>query len=912
MAINLTSTAIDKSKQVVQKPQIVLQIDGISKVYGAGSVKKYIRIGDDELYIGDDWTIGGLGDYSSSLQSDIISLDGTSSSISQQIQPDKGSANSISSIQISLLDRNGEATELISPGSVVDDILGRKAEVYLGYFDTAFPQDFVRIFTGVIDEIVGGPTIVLNVAHPEQKKRSKIFQKQNKSLTADLNYKSATINGVYYQTLPEVTGTVTIAMTGAGIAGLEGVGVVGFAITVDIQPGVSTAEQVRTALSKNAEAMALVYVKAISGSTSQSTFSATSLNSDLTANVTDTVGMLQPADSGTLRTYIRIGNEVIEYGSVNTNQVLSLTRQAFYSEDERSFGTKHASGSEVSTVYRLTGNAIDLALKLYMSGPNSYFATGIKIETVGTVEEVGSIPGAIYFSGVDVSEKYGLVVGDYITITGDSIPSNNVTMAVITGLFTTRLGSYLTIDQTVTDTLTPDGECSFASKYNVLPDGAGLGLGGDEVDVSQFEYVRDTFSSSIFEYDFYIKDSVEAKDFIDQKILFPTGAFTLPRKGKISIGYSSPPLAVSELKVFDSSNTTRPDQTRISRSINRNFYNTVVFKFNDNILDDKLLSGVVTVDADSKDRINVGNKVFEVEAPGLRPGVNTNQLINNISSRILDRFKFGAERVVTTGFYGDGFALDVGDVVLFGDSSLQIPDSKFASREFKPRLFEISNKKMDIKTGVIGYELLDTAYSSEGARYCVFSPASKVGTGSTTTSIKIKTSFATVYPANEFDKWSPFIGEKILVHNDDWSFAEEVTFVGFDPSDSYRLLVSPSLSSAPSEDFIVDIANYDDSSDEVQTTFKNVFGFVDTQVDVTSGSSQTQFDIDVGDVSKFIVGKPVIVHLDDWSQYSTETKVASVSGTTITVEDSLGFTPTSSHKVDLLGFEDGGDPYRYI
>jgi hypothetical protein len=146
-------------------------------------------------------------------------------------------------MQLNLIDKDGKITELISPGVVVDDILGRKATVYLGFQDTAFPQDFIVVFNGIIDEVSAGSNIVLNIAHPEARKRSEIFQPRVTKLASSANFRSAVIQSIKYQTRRGVVGTVTVEYTNTGTAGSEVVTVVGNAISIAIQSGVSTATQ---------------------------------------------------------------------------------------------------------------------------------------------------------------------------------------------------------------------------------------------------------------------------------------------------------------------------------------------------------------------------------------------------------------------------------------------------------------------------------------------------------------------------------------------------------------------------------------------------------------------------------------------------------------------------------------------
>ncbi len=181
MSLELTEAALLASQKTSIRPQLVLQIEGVDTLYGAVAIEKYIRIGDPGLEIGNDWVIGGLNLVDD--QETVISTSGSGASISQQLQPDKGSISSISSIQLDLIDFKNVITELISPGVVVDDILGRNAKLFFGFQGTAFPEDFVQIFGGFIDDVDSGPgNVKINLVHPDQKKRQKIFLKKETSL----------------------------------------------------------------------------------------------------------------------------------------------------------------------------------------------------------------------------------------------------------------------------------------------------------------------------------------------------------------------------------------------------------------------------------------------------------------------------------------------------------------------------------------------------------------------------------------------------------------------------------------------------------------------------------------------------------------------------------------------------------
>ena len=96
---------------------------------------------------------------------------------------------------MALVDKAREVTNLISPGNVVPDILFRRCKIWLGYEGTAWRDDFIVIFRGVIDQIDAGSGLVtMNIAHPDQKKRSRILESVESDLSADITVSDATLN----------------------------------------------------------------------------------------------------------------------------------------------------------------------------------------------------------------------------------------------------------------------------------------------------------------------------------------------------------------------------------------------------------------------------------------------------------------------------------------------------------------------------------------------------------------------------------------------------------------------------------------------------------------------------------------------------------------------------------------------
>ena len=815
MAFNLTEGARDKQNLSRQEPSLVLEIDGYPKVFGMSKLLKYTRIGGPGLYIDGTWVIGGT--YIDTSVQDWISIDGTTSTISQQLLQDKGGTSSITSFQITLIDYQEQVTELISPGVVLDDVLGREAFVYLGYKDTLFPNDYVILFNGIIDQVDSGGTITLNVANPETKKRQDIFKNIETELDGAIN------------------------------------------------------------------------------------------NSVTTIKLASIANLLLPV-TGSLETYVRIEDEIIRYTGINTgtNEITGCTRAQF-----GTIAASHSDETSVASFYRLQGKATNLALQLMLSGPDQYYKTDYPVSNFG-VDGDGNINlQGIFFAGVDMVEKWGLSVGSFITTTGAVNGANNVTLRTINSLTVDPQGTFAIISGAplVIEGGSP-GVAAFKSQFNILPDG--LGMGAHQVDVAEFDRIDTLFVGQIPTYDFYLTDTINGKDFIDREVLFPANLFSLPKKGKSSLGVVSPPLAIATLPQLNSDRVTRPNQIRITRSIGKYFYNTAIYKFNfDAVETDKPLSGYIRVDTDSQAQIPVGTKAITIVSKGLRNDANTQAILDLNSRRLLAKYKFAAEAIKLSCFYSVGFNIDVGDVVLFGDTDLDLPDSTSGTRGFEPRLCEVVNKSMNIMTGQVDLVIIDTSYKVEG-RYGIFSPSSVLGVGSTTTSLIITDSFGTTAPDIERNKRQPYIGENILIRSDNYATQYSSRILGFDPTNNYRMFID-AIPAAPPAGFLVDVAFYPASTNpQVQFLLKNIFVFMDPSIAVVSGTSSTVFSVGALDVGKFTLGCVVLLHNADYSTVSPEAKVTAISGTQITVDRSLGFTPSSIHTVELIGFRDRGHPYRYI
>ncbi len=825
MSLELTAKATLLKNQTNVEQQLIVEIDGIPFIYGAVTVTKLAAYGDT-IFFGDSGLVfGGITEEESGRS--YITLDGTTRSINQQLEIEKGGIGSVQKFNVVFVDKNQEVTKAFSPGTHVSDILGRDANVFIGFQGGAHPEDSVRIFNGVVTAQEARPgSWKLSIDHPQFLQRQTIFQQVNTKLDGAVN--------------DSVTSMV-----------LE-----------------------------------------------------------------ETGNLIVPQDA--VRTYIKIDDEIIEYTTVdtNTNTLSGMTRARF-----GTIAASHDDEAEAVSFYRLQGDPIDLALKIMLSDDgNNAYKTDVSAPRFVQVDNTQQITNGILVQDRNFQANQGLELGDLISISGDPNPANNFTDAAIAAFVLIPDGTVIVVSgPSLVPSIDSPALMSLKSQWNTLPSGAGCEMKPTQVDVSQHNTMKELFPS-LPPYDFYLKESIDsAKEFLTSKIYFPAGFYQSPRKGRASVAATIPPLVLDTLVELTDKNVKKAGKNSIKRQLTKEFYNSVTYKFNVDAVEDKFLAGTVEFSQRSLNRIKTGNKPLVIEAEGFRDDTNTRNYIKAQARRFSDRYQFAAESISVETNYKTGFPIEVSDVVLFGNDKLQIPDINEASRDFKPRLMEVKNKKMDIR-GTVVLELLDTGFGLDG-RFGTISPNSFIGSGATTTMIPLKASFATDDLELERNKWTNFLGEEIRVRSVDFTFQETVRLVQFDPSSLSKIVVDPALSVAPSEDYIIDLPDYPDSADpDDNRKMKNIHNFFTPQVEIVSGISTTEFTVNASDLSKFLVDAYVIVHNDDYSDISTvgtvdeDLQVSAIDSglNKITLNGSMGFTPAAGYKVDLIGFKDGGLPYRLI
>lgn len=718
-------------------PQIVLEIDGVSTIFGTGTINEYVRIGAENLligsYLGEPWYIGGV--IPKNDQGSYISTGGagggTTTRIVAQLEPDKGIGQSVTQMTVTLIDKNEEVSELISPGFIVSEILAKKCNVKIGFQSLAYPDDYITIFRGIIEDITSGPGYVtFSLSSTEQKKRQTLFPK----------------------------------------------------FTAKLQSAISD-----------------------SGSVS-------------TITLDDTSGFFTPINGPTgspdtnISYYVKIGDEYFSYTGKTLTTLTGVTRNP----SPFNFGQQaHSIDDDVSSMVRIQGNGLEIARKLMLSGWAGPYLTGVQTTHFNYISPILNIPNAIFFFGVDVSDKYGIFPGDFITTSGASNGANNVTLKEILEVTKVNDGSYIVVDGvTFVDETDSNATIAFRSKWDVFPDGCKMTA--DDVDLYEFNYLYRLFLSS-FDFDFRIDSGIEGKSFIEEQIFRPMSAFSIQRKGRTSVGYHIGPIPGANLLTLSQDNIENADKLKIRRSISKNYYNTVIVNFDRDINSGRFLSIKKTEDSTSISDFGVGRRAIQIDSQGLRSEIAAEAQVLQASNRFLNRYKRGAEFIDTVEVrFGDAFNAEIGDIILLDTGSLSVTNIEEGTRSGTIRIFQILNKTLDVKAGKVSFNLVDTNFSTS-SRYCLISPASKIRPGASPTVITIKDSFESVFGSNEYLKWQRFGEIEVVVRSPDSVTrydSSTITSIG-----GNTVTLATALSFTPQENDIMEFYFYNNSTDQQKLAY---------------------------------------------------------------------------------------------
>lgn len=797
-------------------PQLAVTIDGYPEVLTSAQITESLLFGLPNFFYGLPGVVWG-GGIPIEAQEFLISLDGTTNTISQQIQLDDSAATSTQQLTIGLVNQDNRLRSLVEANSQ-SDFLSKQAVVYLGAEGMNFPDDFLRIFIGNITQIKSnGGIIALTVSHPEDRKRSEIYTKVTTELVDD--------------PLP---------------------------------------------------------------------------NAATTVNVVSTEGFLPP--SLRLRTFIRIDEEIIEYTGLTATSFTGCIRESLNTITPQDVPRDERPGEgdavESFVIYgdaTNASNAVDFTLQVLISGSGPWITGNITNFADGPLPANAN---SIKTPTLRLRDIFNVQVGDLVTVTGSPNPANNLVSAPILEILQEVDGTRFVVASPLVFEVGSPATFSISSQHDVLA--LGVGLRPDQVDIDEFTKTKELFGNSLPNYAVYLKDSITAKDLIDKELLLPARAFSIPRKGRVSLTLAKPPIADQRLVKLNETTVLNASSISVQRATTSDFYNSVNYRFQVDSLEDRFLASRIRVSATSLDRIKIGNKPFIIESQGLRVTPENEVVISLNSARLLDRFQFGAEKLLGVQvLFSEGYTIEVGDVVLVED--LQLVDSQVDDviRGLKPRLFEVVNRRFNFRNGSIILDLLDSAYAAD-SRFGVISPSSQINQVVNPTRLQLTKSF-NVRVEQESEKWRGYEGQNLLIHDPNWTRQEVVELTAI--VDGELQLKSPGLVGTYLPGDIIDVAHYDGGA----SAFLKVQHAYINPTDTIAANALVQNVIKVSDVSLFFVGSLVLVHNLDYSNQSIVTEVLSIDllNAELTLADDLGYLPLIGDSVELIGFvSDEGIPYR--
>lgn len=193
------------NSQTTKNLAIVMEIEGVSTLYGIADTFTTVRYGDPGVVYGLPGLVyGGLRKLDG--VKPYMILDG-SMTIGQKIEPESGKGN-IGTLTITLIDFNGEISQLITPGIVVDEILfSKQVKIYLGFTQTSFPQDYLIVYQGYFTSVDCPPGVVkFQISDTTTKVRQPICNMPMTNTTASIDSSTLAIpvlntDGFYQQIL---------------------------------------------------------------------------------------------------------------------------------------------------------------------------------------------------------------------------------------------------------------------------------------------------------------------------------------------------------------------------------------------------------------------------------------------------------------------------------------------------------------------------------------------------------------------------------------------------------------------------------------------------------------------------------------------------------------------------------------
>lgn len=633
----------------------------------------------------------------------------------------------------------------------------------------------------------------------------------------------------------------------------------------------------------------------------------------------DKMGVFNPLNSKAdgYRLYLKIDDEYILYPPIpitNTTIINNCIRG-----QRGTAAAAHAAGADVSFAIEIQDNAIDMALKILMSGKGDYYLKDLPIKNLVKTFDVnlGDVNNAIVLgSGFDAVRDYGLSVGDYIRVKGAVNSSNNGVCKILgfLNLFGEK-NRVIVTNKVFSTEVNTTAKFDARSKYDIYPKECGIGLTPLEINVNDFEEVRRMYLNlPEHRLRFFVNKNEDGKNFIENEIYLPFALYPVTRRGKISIKQTNVPVFRDEIKIIDKNNIIDIQSAVVNRGLtNRRYFSEVDFNYDTN---DKgeftRYSRFIDTEAIF---IFEKNSILPITSRGLRFDLGAEGEIEKRARYLIIRYGKAAITLTLKVNMEAAAVIEVGDVVAVRDEGeLQLVDFRSGKRDLGVMLFEVINKSFDIKNAYASLELVSGFASDLNARHGVIAPSSRIiGSGSDSKGdyLIIDSIFQNSVVGGENEKWMNFIGNEVEIWDWDSGLIIHVTKIkSVDLVDKKRIYFD-GLPSSLSGNLIIKVSNYGLGQDRTKgAIYKSLFVFLAKQVDVLNGISSSEFVVSNSDLNFLKTGYRVLLHKEDWSSYSKEVIIKEIIGNSVILEEDIGFVPDSTYKVQIMTMPDSSGAYR--
>ncbi|MEJ5328474.1 MAG: hypothetical protein WHU54_09560, partial [Candidatus Bathyarchaeia archaeon] len=837
-----------------------LKIEGIPYWLSAYPIKAIPRFDDPELFFDDDDL---FFDKKVRLlnNKDIISEEGSSVTLSQSINPDKDGSSSTTSLTFRIVDFRKFFKDYLTQRGL-GDLLGKEVKVFLVRSTDAFPEESRPALFGYLEDIsVQSGSVTVTVYNVLNYLRSNILPSWESELVENFEYDSLTLQGNRYIARSPGVYSISVQYTVAPGPVLASVTHISATIKrIDVTfPNGTQAKDVRRAVLDNADAERLVEVKSEDDNLIQvATVGAVSLIKTKFVKVQDTSGLTIGNSDLTFETFIMINNEVLKViskdNSTNLIEIDELNRGLF-----KSFSGVTANvGDKVKSFYVLRGNPIDIFLKLSLSGQQN---KSIPIKSYGFVSGIGPVTNAIELPSDDAYRDFGIVVGDKVTL--NPLFSNRVVLAVEK---IALLKSYIVVDgPDIGIDVNFSGNLQHRSMFDVLPIGAGVK--SYLMDTQRFIDVRDLVAAELPDYEFYIKDDFNFKEFAEKELFFPAQLFLCPREGRISCAPLRPMAESGDVKTIDSSQFMRPEEMRINRSLNDLFYNAVSYYWDKDSVEDEFLSVRHSVDSDSALLYRKNLVPLVIESSGLRTNAQNLIFIEKKSKVTLDRYKAGALWFDAYMTLEHGIRYEIGDIVLFDGSDIYFPSFDSSDYTLGSAFYQVVNR--EVRSDGVRLTLVATQYRLD-VRYTTFAPSSRIQSA-TGNELLVLPSYD--FSGFESEKWRPYIGCRLKIINNDYTFTHSAVLDNVESPNS--LFFQSTLPTIPIGCYLIpDDYHGNESFNRKIKVAHPSFG---KKSIIQSVIGPDEFIVTSGDGAFFYEGLKIIIHDASWG-VADESTVLSVTG----------------------------------